>query len=199
MQTLVYAIMGVVLGGAALAVIFSMLRTFLEAVRMRREPSVPVREATPVVPVIAAPGVTVVAVSATVWGVAHLALVAYYAATGSLAGLEVQRSLHAMLAAVYACIASLLTGIGGVLLWRRVVHGRRWIAWGMFLFGLLAFMGAVLALLLPGNEEVSTSLREIAMLLLAAFAAHLLVDAVVGATAQQVGRPPADAEADAKT
>jgi len=191
MTTFVAVVAFVLLGGAILLAISSLLRGYLQGLRLRRGPMPPsVPEVNPPDPVVRTASVTVVGTAAIAWSLAHLVLIGLWAATGRLFGRELVRDVYAAVVAAYAAAAALLVALGGSMLLSANPHGRRAVAWGEFLFALLVFMGGVLAVMLPGDEQAPAALRRLAPSLLAGLAAHLAIDAVLGSAAQQAGRPP---------
>lgn len=164
----------------------SLLRSFLLGIRAGKGAVPPTRIVAVLrpEPVTVTPGVKVVAAAGVVWAGLHLAAVAVWASTGEL----VTPTFSTALVAVYVALAAALTGIGGILLLAARAIGRRVVAWGQFLLGVAAVLAIAIALMLPGYEDASVELRSWSGVLAACFAAHLVLDVVVGTAAQHAGK-----------
>lgn len=186
----VLAVIGVIiLAGAILLVVFSMVRAALQQIRRRKagaEEYEPVPETNPPLPVEPGPGVSFVGVAAIAWCLAHLVLVGLWQA-GLLWELSPEYRLYSWLVSLYVVVGGLLVGVGGIRMMSGRAYGRKNIAWGQFLLGLFAFIGGTLFLLIPSDETAAPALRSAAPYVAAAFLAHLILDAAVGSAAQRVG------------
>lgn len=181
------------LAGITLLAMISMFRAAMQSKRLRTPEQV-----TPFIdyelpdPVVRTRGVTAESVIALLWGAAHLALAGTWFVVGGREWLPLVAP--AGVAMAYVCVAALLTGAGGVMLYACKPYGRIVISWGGFLFAVLAFFGVAITLMLPGFEEVPRPLREGAGLLAAGIGAHLVLDTVIGTAARHVGKPAPEAD-----
>jgi hypothetical protein len=154
---------------------------------MRRAPGLPyepVPDPNPPDPVVRTGGVNAVSLAALIWAGLHVLAAAAWLATGY----PVARTIRLTLVAVYLCAAAAVTAIGAVMLLRCERYGRRTLAMGQFLFSLAAFMGIAMALLLPRGEDIPSQWFEVAAYAAICMAIHLVIDTLLGAAAQHVGR-----------
>jgi len=176
---------------AAIWVVVRQLRVYSRATRAARriEGYEPIVDPNPPPRVVRTGGVVAVSTAAFVWAGMHFVSAVAWVVTGFPVG----RTVKVALVAVYLCAAGTVSTIGALMLLRCERYGRRALAMGQFLFILAAFMGIAIALLLPRGEEIPSQWYEAAAYGAAGMALHLLIDAILGAAAQHVGRP---AEAD---
>ncbi len=176
-----------VLGALVVLVIAKLLKIHLRQLRHARsaEPYIAIEDPSPAAPIIPTVGVTVVGALVVLWCVMHLVVVGYWAVTGYL----VPRRMTWISGGTYACVAALISGVGGIKLLRCQRFGRKMIAWGHFLFGAMGFLLFVAALTVPTNPESPEALRGIGYWLASLFGVHVTVDVILGAAAQRVGRP----------
>jgi len=176
------------LAGVAVA---KLLRGLARSSRMagEGEPYVPFEDTTPPDPVVRTARLVGVAWAVLVWAAANLALAVV---VWSMAGMWVGRELHTSIAGIYVAVAALLVGAGGVMLLGGKAYGRRMVSWGSFLLGILTFLGAALALLLPAQKAVPENIRNASVYVAIGLGAHVLITTVVGSMAQTAGRPVPD-------
>jgi hypothetical protein len=185
-QTIVVLAAFVVATVAAMVVIARGMRKRMEELRKARvEPYVPIEDPLPAPPIISTAPLRAVSALIILWSVAHLCTVSYWWTTGYL----VPRKAFWICAAAYAAVAALISGVGGVLLWYCRRFGRKMVAWGEFLFGVMAFLLLVASVVLPTHERAPDDLRRVGYALAVLFAVHLLIDTVLGTAAQRAGRP----------
>jgi len=173
----------VIAGGAAVAVFWGLLRGIKAGGAL---PYRPIPVIWPPVPIVAGKSVTIVGLLAVGWSLAHLAVASGWSVTGYL----MPRVAAAWLAAAYVAFAALLVGTGGVLMLAKRPFGRRLIAWGTMLLGLLTFYALIISLLLPKYDQAPLWVRRLSRVIAAISAAHIIFNTAVGALAQRVGRPP---------
>jgi len=173
----------------AIWVVMRQLRVYSRTIRVApaRLPYEPVVDPNPPPKVVRTNGVVTVAAAVLIWAWLHIISAAVWAATGYV----VHRTVVSFAVAVYVVAAGAVTTIGSLMLLRCERYGRRTIAMGQFLFALAAFMGTAVALLMPRSKDVPSEWYVVAAYLAGVMAAHLLVDAVLGAAAQRVGIPAA--------
>jgi hypothetical protein len=176
----------VAIGVLALAALVSLVRAWVAGARLLHEPGPAVPSPYPAIPVEPGGGASAVAAVAIVWSGAHIVLLAAWLATGTL----VPRLTESYAAAAYVGVAAAITVAGGLLLAARRSIARKAIAWGAFLLGVIAFMGGVLALLLPNAPDVDPAVAAYADVMLLAAVGHLVIDTAIGAAAQRVSRRP---------
>jgi len=175
----------VLLSAIAVMTMASLARGFLTTIRTHGQDGEPKSDPFPPVPVARTTGVLVASAAAIGWALAHLAGVLFWATTAGLASPRTE----AVLAACYVVVSAAITCSGGLMLGRCNPYGRRVISWGQFLMGLMSFMVGVIALLLPGQEDVEAHWRSAAPWLLLAAFIHLAIDTAIGSVAQHVGKP----------
>ncbi len=175
-----------------LLAVVSLLRSFLLSIRTGRgvEPPTRIVALPPPAPVKPSGGVTVTATLALTWCAAHVVTIVIWAATA----LAVPRTFPAVMVAVYVFAAAVLTGAGGALLAATRAVGRRVVAWGEFLLGVASVLATAISLMLPGYEDAPTLLRDWAYWLAAGFAAHLVIDVIIGTAAQHAGKSPSSVD-----
>jgi hypothetical protein len=177
----------VILSALSLLALLTLARYGVAVLRQRRDPDyVPVPDPAPPAPVRRGGAVSTVAGLCLLYVAAHLLALAYWAATGSY----VPQTAATVMLGAYLGVAAVVMGIGGVLLAMGLPFGRRGVAWGGFLFGLISFMVGIAAMMLPTQAEAPPELRELADILLIVAVIHLVADTAIGAAAQRVGRGP---------
>ena len=176
----------------------SLISGFVAGMPARTSPYVPVRDTYPPRPVQRSRAVKVVGVSAMLWAVANLALAAWWivsaiagrsSAGNAVIGPWALGAVAPYLLGGYVFLSACLGLAGGLLLMRFHPMGRRLISWSHFLLGVMAFLGAAYLLIMP--REYDSRLADVVALapyIALALGMHLLIDAVVGTAAQQVGR-----------
>lgn len=191
-------VISILLGGLALLAIVSVMRGIREKPDAGPKPQkIPFIDFPPPQAVQPSSGVTNVGWAATVWAALNLLVGLLWFATQfnlqtSVGMQDVLPALH--IAVGYSMIASVIGGIGGVMLLGCQAQGRRLISWGGFLFTTISVMGFGLALIVWASPSVEMSIKSVAMLMGVLMAVHLVIDAVIASMAQRVGLPP---EADA--
>ena len=190
-QLLPLLFMGAVTVLVVLAII-SLFRGFLRAMRkVRLEPSEPIRDPNPPESVVRTAGLDAVAYTAIAWSAIHVLFLLAWARYQFF----FDRTAYTFVVATYFAVAALITGFGGVLLLRRFPYGRRTVAWGQMLFGLMTFMGFAISVLTLAYEDAPPAASSYALPMVAIFAAHMVIDTIIGAAAQQAGRPAEPTEA----
>jgi len=183
-QLLPMLFMGVIVALVGLAII-SLLRGFLRAMRMvRLEPGEPLRDPNPPEPIVRTAGLDAVAYTSIAWSACHVLLVLAWA----FYGFVFNRTVYTVVVAGYFAVAAVITGFGGVLLLKQFPYGRRTVAWGQMLLGLMTFMGFAIAVLTWAYEDAPPAAKPYALPMVAIFAAHMVIDTIIGAAAQQAGR-----------
>jgi len=151
----------------------------------------------------AGPAVSGVAVATLIWAAANALLAVAWIATaavGRLTGESLSRTtVPTWEGSLWAAcgmgglllVAASLAFVGAVGMLRRRPSGRRLIAWGHFLMGVLACVvgGAFVLMWSTGIAGESREWLAVAPYWALAMAAHLAVDVALGTAAQQVGRP----------
>jgi len=189
----------------ALLVVLAMAALIREAARGWPRRGVVEREGLdpyPAAAVEGGPGVSAVAAATLVWAVLNALLAGAWivsAATSGPAGEDTPRTLTAGAGSLLAAcglggallVAACLSLAGALELWRGKARGRRLISWGQFLMGMLAFIvgGTMLLIWASGGYPKGLVWLAAAPWWATAMAVHLLIDAALGAAAQQVGRP----------
>lgn len=179
-------------GGVILVAALAALRLlfgFRQYLRYRRrEAFEPYEEINPPEPVVRTAGVDLVAWLGVLWSAANLGVLA--GAAMILRGQPVLTSV-AMWASlmVYGLVATVLVGWGGVLLMRLVAYGRRALAWGVALFGIMAVFFFGLCLFLRNFRDTPETLRPWMLPAAGILAAHTLIGTAIGVAAQHVGLP----------
>ena len=176
----------------------SLIRGFVSGMPGQPSPYVPVRDTYPPRPIQGSRAVKAVGVSAMLWAAANLSLAAWWIvsaiagwspAGNAVPGPWALGTIAPYLLGGYVVLSASLGLAGGLLLMRFHPMGRRLISWGHFLLGVMAFPGAAYLLIMP--RQYDTSLADVvavAPYMALALGMHLLIDAVIGTAAQQVGR-----------
>ena len=179
----------VILSAVALLAMLTLLRGFLASIRQRREPAyVPIPDPSPPAPVLRDNAAILVGTGALLWAALHVLVVAMWGSSRELEDL-VPVNAQSVLWACYVLAGGVILAAGAILMLCRKPLGRRIIAWGEFLFGVMSFMMVLVALLLPAQEEAPVRLREAASWLLILAGVHVVIDTVIGSLAQNVGKP----------
>jgi hypothetical protein len=170
----------------ALAAMFTLLRGFLQAVRYRRrEPYVPVPEVFPPVPILKQPSIYPVGIAAVVWGAAHMVLAVVWLGTR----VYVTPTISSGIVVLYATVGAALAGLGGMMFLTRQPFGRKLIAWGAMLGGLLSFLGCAVSIFLPRYYEAPQHLKDNAGWISGLFLVYMAAAVALGWLAQTVARP----------
>jgi hypothetical protein len=170
---------------AALRLLFG----FRQYLRYRkREPFEPREEINPPEPLVRTVGVDLVAWLGIVWSVANLAVLA--GAAMILRGQPVLTSVAMWVSLmVYGLVATVLVGWGGMMLLRLTAYGRRALAWGVALFGIMAVFFFGLCLFLRHFRDTPENVRPLMLPAALVLAAHTLIGTAIGVAAQHVGLP----------
>ncbi len=168
---------------AALRLVFG----FRQFLRYRKyEPVEPYVEVNVPEPVIRTVGVELVAWLAIGWSVTNLAILSAAALTlrerAMLSSVPMRVSLM-----VYALVATVLVGWGGVMLLRLMAYGRRTLAWGVALFGIMNVFFFAFCLFLRQYRDTPLDVRRLMIPVAVVLAAHTLVGTAIGVAAQHVG------------
>jgi hypothetical protein len=171
----------------ALLAMLNLFRGFRRYLRQAKyQPVEPVVEVNPPEPVVKTAGLELVAWVAILWSVANLAILVVAALTlqerPMLSSVPVQLAVM-----VYALVATVLAGWGGVMLLKRMAYGRRAVAWGAALFGILNVFGFAVCLFLRQHEDVSLDVQRLAVPVAVVLAVHTLINTAIGVAAQHVG------------
>jgi len=197
MEWVSYVIVGgiMILMGVGILAFLAKMLLGVRGWRWRRAgPYVPIEDPHPAAPVTLSAGAIATASLVVLWSTLHLGVAAWWAATGYL----VPRKFVWVSAAVYACFAALVSGIGGMLLFGRRAFGRKMVAWGEFLMGMMGCLMLAVALMVPSDPRSPEPLREIGYYLAGVFAIHMVIDVALGASAQRAGRPKGFSEGSAE-
>ena len=192
MEAISYVVFIVLAGLAAMAVV-SVLRGFLERRRPTKPPG-PVKpfiDFPPPEAVVRTPGVSRVGTFAMVWATVNLGGIVTWLATGfgmqdRMAGVS---GVVQFTAAAYFVIASVLAGMGGLLMLSGRADGRRILSWSGFLFATIVMMGFGVSLVVWGSDQSALADRQVAEVVAIVLFVHLLVDTGLAAAAQRVGLP----------
>ncbi|HDZ21666.1 hypothetical protein LCGC14_0340070 [marine sediment metagenome] len=192
MEAISYVVFIVLAGLAAMAIV-SVLRGFLE----RRRPPKPAGAVKPFIDfpppeaVVRTPGVSRVGTFALVWATLNLGGIVTWLATGfgmqdRMAGVS---DMVRVTAVGYFAIASILAGMGGMLMLSGKADGRRILSWAGFLFVMIVMMGFGISLVVWGSKEAALADRQLAATAAIVLFVHLVVDTGLAAAAQRVGLP----------
>jgi len=170
----------------AIWIVVRQLRAYgrIMAPARRGLPYEPVVDPNPPDLVARTPGVVAVSVGSFVWAGSHFVAAMVWVATGYV----VERTVKSVVVAVYLCAAAFVTAIGAMMLLRCERYGRRALGMGQFLFALAAFFGIAVAVLLPRGQEIPSQWFTVAFYIAVGMALHLLIDTMLGAAAQHVGK-----------
>jgi 4-amino-4-deoxy-L-arabinose transferase-like glycosyltransferase len=183
LQTILAGVL-VVIAGLAMLSLFRGFRSYLR--RTKGEPVVPLVDVNPPEPVVKTAAVELVAWVAILWAVANLALLVVCALT--LQDRPMLSSVPVQLAVmIYALVATLVGGCGGVMLLKLLAYGRRMVAWGAALFGIMNVFGFAVCLFLRQYVDVSTDVQHLASAAAVVLVGHTLIDVAIGISAQHVG------------
>jgi hypothetical protein len=204
MPTLVPALLAGVVVLMSLLVALRLVFGFRQYLRTRKpEPFEPAPVINPPEPVIRTAGVELVAWLAILWAVASLAILIVVGMSlqdhPMLASAVVQLSL--VLYAVYALVAIVLIAWGGAMLLKQMAYGRRWLAWGVALLGIMNVFLFAFCLFLRQFRDTPPDVRRWMIPVAVVLAVHTLIGSAVGVGAQHVGLPAlsgTDASGDAR-
>lgn len=198
MEWVSYVIVGglmILMGVGILAFLARMLLGVHGWRRRRAEPYIPIEDPHPAAPVTLSAGVITTSSLVVLWSAVHLGMVAWWAVTGYL----VPRKFLWVSAGVYACFAALVSGVGGMMLFGCRPFGRKMVAWGQFLLGLMGCLMLAASLMVPSDPRSPEPLRAIGYYLAVVFAVHMAIDVALGASAQRAGRPKGWSEESGKS
>jgi hypothetical protein len=152
----------------------------------RREEFEPYEEINPPEPVARTMAVSLVGYLGILWSAANLAVLA--GAVVILRGQPLLTSVAMWVALmVYGLVATMLVGWGGMLLLRLFAYGRRALAWGIALFGIMAVFFFGLCLFLRTFRDTPEDLRPLMLPAAGILAAHTVIGTAIGVAAQHVG------------
>ncbi len=179
----------------ALVAMLNLIRGFRRYSRLAEgKPVEPIKEVNPPLPVVKTGAVELVGWLAIVWSLANLAILVVWALTlqdsPMLSDVKVQ-----LVGMAYVLLCTILLGWGGIMLLKLLAYGRRVIAWGAALYGLMGLFMVALCLLVRQREDVPTSVQTLAAPLAVALAVHIMIDTAIGVAAQHVGVEESPVEA----
>ena len=181
--------------GLAVLAILSLFRGLRRTMILSPGKYVPIPQVNPPAPVAPSAWVEIVGYTSIVGAVMHCVLIAL-----ALVGKKVIFTVPITATVTsYVLIAALITGVGGVMLIRRIAYGRRMISWGLVLLGILAFLGFALSLILRNWEDAPLISRQLATPMAIVLALHTLADTVIGTAAQRVGLGQPSGETSSET
>lgn len=190
MPTLLPAVLaGVVLLVALLAGLRLVLG-FRQFLRYRKYvPVEPVPVVNPPEPVVGTLAVAMVAWLAILWSVTSPAILVAAGVTLQEHQMlsSVPMRLSAGLYALYALVAAVLIGWGGVMLLRLIAWGRRAVAWGVALLGILNVFLFAFCLFLRQFRDTPQEVRRLMIPAAVALAVYTLIGSAIGVAAQHVG------------
>jgi hypothetical protein len=177
----------------AIGVVVSLFRGLTRSARMHpTKPIIPILPVNPPELITERTiGVELVGWTSIVWSVAHLAILVIWAV--SLPdSILFNNQATTIMSMAYLFIAATITGIGGIMMLKLMAYGRRAIAWGLMLFGLMGIFGMALCLMLRDFEQgpFYQSMHQAAFPLVAALGIHVVANTLLGAIAQRVGKTP---------
>ena len=187
MPTIAQMILAGVLVLLALGALANLLRGFRQYLRYAKvRPVEPAVEVNPPEPVVKTVGLELVAWASIVWSVANLALLVVGALT--LQDRPMLSSVPVQLAVmIYALVATALLGWGGVMLLKRMAYGRRTVAWGVALFGIISVFGIAICLFLRQFPDVSPEVYRLTIPVMVFLIVHTLIGSGIGVSAQHTG------------
>jgi len=187
MQRLPSILLSVILAALAVMAIFSLVRSLLQAIKVKRVAGyVPVPEIYPPVPIVPGAGAKWVGFSALAWGGLHLVLAGIWAVSSWPA----PHTTDAVVVAAYGSVASGMMAVGGVMFLLCQPFGRKMVAWGELLLGVLAFLGMAVAIMLPGFEQAPPEVRRSAPYVAIGLFVYLVIGTAIGSLSQVVARSP---------
>lgn len=175
----------VVFGAIALGVIVYLYRMLSRVVRTAAGGEFePVVDPTPPAAVETTGLLNAVGIVAVVWGGLHLLGVVAWAFTGFLAA----RTFSSGLMAGYVAVAGATTCWGGGMLLRSKAYGRRVVSWGLMLLAVMGLLCVVICLLTMADKDAAKALKNKALLVMVLLGVHIVLEIVLGALTQRVGK-----------
>jgi len=193
MQSAMQAILaGALLLFAVLAVL-NLIRGFRRYLRTAAaKPPEPEVEVNPPLPVVKTAAVELVGWVAIIWSLANLAILVMGAMTlqdrPMLSSIPIQLVVMA-----YVLVGTILVGWGGIMLLKLHAYGRRIVAWGIMLFGVMGVLGVAVCLFVRQQEDALPDAKALAIPIAVVLVIHLAVDTAIGVSAQHVGVAPSSA------
>lgn len=177
----------------AVGAIFSLFRGLYRGLHTAHpRPYVPILPINPPEPVVRTIGVELVGWTGIIWCVAHLGILAVWAMSVPEVGLLFRSASITVLVMAYSFIAAVFTGAGGIMMLKLMSYGRRMLAWGTMLFGVSAVFGVALCLVLRvfTSGDFYNEMRQYGGPAAVFLATHAVIDTLLGAAAQHVGKSP---------
>jgi hypothetical protein len=174
-----------------LLAVFSLLRAFLRGIRHgKRQPYVAPMDPNPPAPVETTGALRTVAWASLGWGAFNAALVLVWLARGSkLIDPPVQ-----WLLSIYVLTSAVAIIAGAFMLLAGRRYGRRGVAWGCMLLGVMSFSGCVMFVIIKYDPESQQLFRDVAIQAAVFLGLHVVADILLGALAQRVGLGPRERE-----
>ena len=190
MPTLLAALLAGAVVLASLLVALRLVFGFRQFLRYRKyEPVEPAPIINPPEPVVRTLAGALVAWVAILWSVTNPAMLV--AAGVILQGHQMLSSvpmqLSATLYGLYALVTAVLIGSGGVMLLRLMAWGRRAVAWGVALLGILNVLLFAFCLFLRQFRDTPPEVRRLMIPAAVVLAVHTLIGSAIGVAAQHVG------------
>ncbi len=188
----------VLLGGVIVLAVVSIVRGFrAERPTVAKAARIPFVDFPPPPPVYPSANVSLIGWLAAIWAAFNL-MVGFLWFTTRFGLVGAEPAYH--IAAIYAVVAAVISGLGGILLLGARAQGRRLIAWGGFLFVTLAALAFALSLMMWGSPRTTLTEKSAAMTVALLTGVHLAIDTVIATAAQHVGLtragpPPLPADA----
>ena len=177
-----------IIGGLVLLVllgVFALLKGFLRGIRTgpSHEYVAAPMDPNPPAAVATTPALRTVAWISLAWGLFNGALMVAWLVGGSaLIDPAVQ-----WLLSLYVLIASGATVGGALMLLAGRRYGRRGVAWGCMLMGVMSFCGCVMFVIFKYDPESQKAFRDVAIRTAVFLGIHVAVDMLLGIVAQRVG------------
>jgi hypothetical protein len=183
-----------IVGGVVLLVllaVYTLMRAFNRGIR--RGPKhvyEPLTEPNPPEAVVVTGPLRTLAWAALAWALFNGLMMVIWLVTGShLIDPAVQ-----WLLSLYVIVSSGSVLVGAVMLLAGRRYGRRGVAWGCMLMGVMAFCGAVMFVVLKYDPESQKAFRDVAVVTTVFLTIHVVADILLGALAQRVGLAPHEME-----
>ncbi|MFA6133045.1 MAG: hypothetical protein WC869_03395 [Phycisphaerae bacterium] len=138
-------------------------------------------------------GVELVGWVGIVWATAHLAILVVWAmalATNPSSAVIFNSASATGMTMACILVATIITGCGSIMILRLMSYGRRMIAWGLMLFGVMAAFGFALCLILRTyvSGPFYDTMQKLAIPLAILLACHVILDTALGTIAQHVAK-----------
>lgn len=181
-------------GGLVLLVgltLLSLMRAFLRGMRSGKAlPDMPVVDPNPPADVVETAALRMLAWVALGWGLFNAAMIVVWLIVGSHL---LQPPVHWLLS-TYVMTSSVVMVIGAIMLLAGRRYGRRGVAWGCMLMGVMSFSGSVMFVVFFFDPESQRAFREVAVPTAIFLGVHMVADIALGALAQRVGVAPYEDE-----